>query len=153
MSHSNTPPVRNRAPLTARSSSLRCVSAVEHQTAEQYSKTGRTKPQRHLPRTLYHETLARTSSRYQVFAKLLSAFLICMSLVANHYNFVRITVVPWVVYVCLSHRYLYIYIYIYIQNKCDMDLPMYLPMLVHMISKVIKIILYFSWNSNSAYLP
>ena len=36
MSHSNTPPVRNRAPLTARSSSLRCVSAAEHQTAEQH---------------------------------------------------------------------------------------------------------------------
>ena len=51
MSHSNTPPVRNRAPLTARSSSLRCVSAAEHQTAEQYSKTGRTKPRKHPPRS------------------------------------------------------------------------------------------------------
>ena len=43
--------VRNRAPLTARSSSLRCLSAAEHQTAEQYSKTGRTKPGKHLPRS------------------------------------------------------------------------------------------------------
>ena len=51
MSHSNTPPVRNRTPLTARSSSLRCVSAAEHQTAEQYSKSGRTKPRKHLPRS------------------------------------------------------------------------------------------------------
>ena len=51
MSHSNTPPVRNRAPLTARSSSLRCVSAAEHQTAEQYSKTGRTKPRKHIPKS------------------------------------------------------------------------------------------------------
>ena len=51
MSHSNTPPIRNRTPLTARSSSLRCVSAAEHQTAEQYSKTGRTKPRNHLPRS------------------------------------------------------------------------------------------------------
>ena len=50
ISHSNTPPVRNRASLTARSSSLRCVSVAEHQTAEQYSKTGRTKPRKHLPR-------------------------------------------------------------------------------------------------------
>ena len=49
MSHLNTPPVRNRAPLTARSSSLMRVSAAEHQTAEQYSKTGRTKPPKHLP--------------------------------------------------------------------------------------------------------
>ena len=32
MSHWNTPPVRNQAPLTALSSSLRCVSAAEHQT-------------------------------------------------------------------------------------------------------------------------
>ena len=39
------------APLTTRSSSLRCVSAAEHQTAEQYSKTGRTKPLKHLPRS------------------------------------------------------------------------------------------------------
>ena len=51
MSHSNTPPVRNRAPLTARSSSLICVSAAEHQTAEQYSKTGRTKLRKHLPKS------------------------------------------------------------------------------------------------------
>ena len=51
MSHSNTAPVRNRAPLTARFSSLRCVSAAEHQTAQQYSKTGRTKPQKPLPRS------------------------------------------------------------------------------------------------------
>ena len=42
---------RNRAPLTAWSSSLRWVSAAEHQTAEQYSKTGRTKPRKHLPKS------------------------------------------------------------------------------------------------------
>ena len=51
MSHSNTPLVRNRAPLTARSSRLRCVSAAEHLTAEQYFKTGITKPRKHLPRS------------------------------------------------------------------------------------------------------
>ena len=50
-SHSNTPPVSNRAPLTTRSSSPRCVSAAEHHTAEQYSKTDRTKPRKHLPRS------------------------------------------------------------------------------------------------------
>ena len=51
MSHSNTPPVKNGAPRTARSSSLRFVSAAEHQTVEQYFKTGRTKPRKHLPRS------------------------------------------------------------------------------------------------------
>ena len=51
MSHSNTPPVRNRTPLTTRSSSLRCASAAEHHTAEQYSKTGRAKHRKHLPRS------------------------------------------------------------------------------------------------------
>ena len=51
MSHSNTPPVRNRAPQTARSRSLRCVSAADHHTAEQYSKTSRTKPRKHLSRS------------------------------------------------------------------------------------------------------
>ena len=51
MSHSHTPPVMNRAPLTARSNSLRCIRAAEHHTAEQYSKTGRTKPQKHLSRS------------------------------------------------------------------------------------------------------
>ena len=45
---SNTPPVRNQAPLTTRSSSLRCVSAAKHHTAEQYFKMSRTKPQKHL---------------------------------------------------------------------------------------------------------
>ena len=48
MSHSNTPPVRKLAPLTTRSSSLRCVSAAEHHTTEQYSKTGRTEPRKNL---------------------------------------------------------------------------------------------------------
>ena len=41
MSHSNTPPVKKRAPLTTRSSTLRCVSAAEHHTAEHYSITCR----------------------------------------------------------------------------------------------------------------
>ena len=44
-------PVRNRAPLTAWSSSLRCVSAAEHHTAEQYSKMGRAKHRKHLSRS------------------------------------------------------------------------------------------------------
>ena len=50
MSLSDTPPVRNQPLPTARSSSLRCVSAAYYQTAEQYSKTGRTKPRKHLLR-------------------------------------------------------------------------------------------------------
>ena len=49
-SHSNTPPVKKLAPLTTKSSSLRCVSVAEHHTAEQCSKTGSTKPVKHLPR-------------------------------------------------------------------------------------------------------
>ena len=64
MSHSNTPPVRNWAPLTARSSSLRCVSAAEHQIAEQYSKTGRTNPRKHLP------TSALSWNTHQDFLKI-----------------------------------------------------------------------------------
>ena len=47
----NHTPVRNRASLTSCSSSLGCVSAAEHQTAEQYSNAGRTKPRKHLPRS------------------------------------------------------------------------------------------------------
>ena len=50
-SHSNTPPVKKLAPLTTRSSSLKCVSAAEHHTAEQCYKMGRTKPLKHLPRS------------------------------------------------------------------------------------------------------
>ena len=72
-SHSTTLPVRNRTPLTARYSSLRCVSAAEHHTVEQYSKTGRTKPRKHLPRCdlswpgLPQDTKSlRTCSRNQV---------------------------------------------------------------------------------------
>ena len=43
--HTQTHPQLNiLAPLTTQSSSLRYVSAAEHQTAEQYSKTGKTKP-------------------------------------------------------------------------------------------------------------
>ena len=52
MSHSNAPPVKKLAPLTTRSSSLKCVSSAENHTAEQqYSKTGRTKPRKHLRRS------------------------------------------------------------------------------------------------------
>ena len=40
----------NTTDFTVRSS-LRCVSAAEHHTAEQYFKTGRTKPRKHLPRS------------------------------------------------------------------------------------------------------
>ena len=71
MSHSNTPPDRNQAPLTAWSSSLRYTLSAEHQTEEQYSKTGRTKPQKYLPRSDLSWNTRRTSSPYQVFEKLL----------------------------------------------------------------------------------
>ena len=50
MPHSDIPPVANLAPLTAR-----CVSVAEHHTAEEYSKTDRTKPRKHLPGAIYHE--------------------------------------------------------------------------------------------------
>ena len=63
MSHLSTLPVRNWAPLTARFSSLRCVSAAKHHTAEQYSKMGRTKPESISQEVIHHGTLARTSSR------------------------------------------------------------------------------------------
>ena len=66
MPHSNTHPVRKRPPLTAWSTSLRCVSAAEHQTAEQYSKTSRKKLQKPLPRSYLSWTHARTSSRFHV---------------------------------------------------------------------------------------
>ena len=48
---SSTPPAKKQAPLTTRSSSLRCVSAAEHHTADQYSKIVRTKPRKHPPRS------------------------------------------------------------------------------------------------------
>ena len=69
MSHSYTPPVRNLAPLTARSSSLRCVSAAKHRTAEQCSTPAGQKSKSISQEVIYHGTLARTSSRYQVFEK------------------------------------------------------------------------------------
>ena len=71
MSHSHTPPVRKRAPFTARFISLRCVSSAEHHTAEQYCKTGRTKPRHHLPRSDLSWNTRQVSSRYQVIEKLL----------------------------------------------------------------------------------
>ena len=48
---SKTPPARKPALLTTLSSSLRCESAAEQHTAEQYSKTGRTKLQKDLRRS------------------------------------------------------------------------------------------------------
>ena len=46
--HHKTPPARKPALLTTLSSSLRSESAAEHHSAEQYSKTGRTKLQKDL---------------------------------------------------------------------------------------------------------
>ena len=51
MSHSNTLSVRNHAPLTARSSSSRYVSAAKYHTVGQYFKTCRTKPRKHPSRS------------------------------------------------------------------------------------------------------
>ena len=51
MSHSRISPFTKLSPLTIRSSNLRCVSAAEHHTAEQYSKTTMTKLQKLLPRS------------------------------------------------------------------------------------------------------
>ena len=48
-----------------------CVSAAEHHTAEQYSKTAGQKSESISQEAIYHGTLARTSSRYQVFEQLL----------------------------------------------------------------------------------
>ena len=64
MLHSNTPPVRNRVPLTTRSSSLRCASTAEHHTAERYSKSGRTKPESISQEVIYQGIVDWTSSRY-----------------------------------------------------------------------------------------
>ena len=44
----STPSAKKQELLIMRSSSLRCVSSAEHHTAEQYSKTGKTKPHEHL---------------------------------------------------------------------------------------------------------
>ena len=57
--HSKIPPARKPALLTTLSSSLRCESAAEHHTAEQYSKTGRTKLQKDLRRATDHEIPVR----------------------------------------------------------------------------------------------
>ena len=51
MSHSNTPPVKKLAPLTTLFGSLKFVYAAEHHTSVQYSKMGRTKHRKHLPRS------------------------------------------------------------------------------------------------------
>ena len=63
-SHSNTPPIKKWAPLTTQSSSLRFVSAAEHYITEQSSKTGRTKPLKHLPRS------SLSWNTYQAFLKI-----------------------------------------------------------------------------------
>ena len=80
MSHSNTPPVRNLAPLTARSSNLRGVSGAEHQTAEQYSKTGRTKPRKHLPRS------ALSWNTRQDFLKIHPGISICQLIIGKFWS-------------------------------------------------------------------
>ena len=71
MSHSNTPPVRNRAPLTAWSSSLRCVLQPSTRLQNSTPKLAGQNPKSISQEAIYHGTFERTSSRYQVFEKLL----------------------------------------------------------------------------------
>ena len=47
------------AQRTTPPNSLRCVFAAEHHTAEQYSKTARTKPRKHPQEAIYHGIRAR----------------------------------------------------------------------------------------------
>ena len=49
--HSSTRPSKKLALLSTRLNSQRCVSAANHHTADQYSKTGRTKPLKYLSRS------------------------------------------------------------------------------------------------------
>ena len=64
-------PVRKREPLTTRSSSLRRVSAAEHHTQNSTPKLAGQTSESISQEAIYHGTLARSSSRYQVFEKLL----------------------------------------------------------------------------------
>ena len=57
-SHSITYPVKKLVPLTTRSCSLKCVSAAEHHTAEQYSKTGGKNSVSISQEAIYHGMLA-----------------------------------------------------------------------------------------------
>ena len=70
MPHSNTPTVRNRASLTARNSSLRYIgSRAPHCRTVLQNRQDKTKEVSQ--EVIYYGTLLRTSSRYQVFEKLL----------------------------------------------------------------------------------
>ena len=70
ISHSNTPIVRNRAPLTTRSNSLR----YQQPSTILQNSTPKRAGQNHgsiSQEVIYHGRFARTFSRYQVFEKLL----------------------------------------------------------------------------------
>ena len=69
----STQPAKKLPPLTTGFNCLRCGSAYEHNTAEQYSKTGKTKRRKHLTiEAIGYEILfwIFKCSRYQAFAKL-----------------------------------------------------------------------------------
>ena len=69
---SSTPPPKKQAPLNSRSNGPRCVSAADHYTGEQYSKTVRTKPRKHLtPSDSSRNTRQHFLTRYRAFVKLL----------------------------------------------------------------------------------
>ena len=63
-------PVRNRAPLTTRFCSLRCVYRQPSTTLQNSTpKRARQRPESSSQEAMYHGILARTSSRYQVLRK------------------------------------------------------------------------------------
>ena len=64
-------PVKTRAPRSTRPSGLRCVLAAGQHTAEQYSKTGRRKPRKHLPSSSLSWNTRQDFLKNPVFEKLL----------------------------------------------------------------------------------
>ena len=68
----NTYAVIKLEPLTTRSicSSLRCVSAAEHHTAEHYTKADRIKLRKHLPRSSLQLNTRQDFLKVQAFEKL-----------------------------------------------------------------------------------
>ena len=88
-SHSNTPSVRNRAPapLTDRSSSVRCVSAAEHHTTEQFFKTGGQNPESISQEVIYLLTKVQLKNLY-FNSRLFAAFALSQPnlLLSNHFS-------------------------------------------------------------------
>ena len=91
MSHSDTPPVIKRAPLTRRHSSLKCISAAEHHFAESAPKRAGQNTESISQEAIHQEILAKTNLHNYYLLYLLLIIFSILNYIKEYYTYLHNT--------------------------------------------------------------